>query len=50
MANNPRQANLPEKTCPVCGRRFRWRNKWARDWEKVKYCSRRCAQEGRKRT
>ncbi len=33
---------LPEKTCPVCGRPFAWRKKWARDWERVIYCSERC--------
>ncbi|MCG5534970.1 DUF2256 domain-containing protein [Ectothiorhodospira mobilis] len=22
--------NLPTKTCPVCGRSFTWRHKWAR--------------------
>ncbi|WP_076574528.1 DUF2256 domain-containing protein [Aeromonas sp. RU39B] len=33
---------LPEKMCPVCQRPFRWRRKWARDWESVRYCSERC--------
>nr|WP_133598006.1 DUF2256 domain-containing protein [Tepidicella xavieri] len=37
-----RKADLPHKTCPVCGRPFSWRRKWARDWEQVKYCSERC--------
>ena len=46
MANNPRQAKLPEKVCPVCRRTFRWRKKWARDWARVKYCSKRCAAAG----
>jgi hypothetical protein len=36
------KANLPEKICPVCGRSFNWRKKWADDWENVKYCSQRC--------
>ena len=34
--------DLPEKVCLVCGRSFAWRKKWARDWERVKYCSERC--------
>ena len=38
MAQKP----LPSKTCPVCGREFKWRRKWARDWENVRYCSERC--------
>jgi hypothetical protein len=37
-----RKADLPVKTCAVCGRPFAWRKKWARDWERVKYCSDRC--------
>lgn len=36
------KADLPQKICPVCGRPFAWRKKWARDWETVKYCSDRC--------
>ena len=34
--------DLPEKICVSCGLPFRWRRKWARDWDNVKYCSRRC--------
>ena len=37
---------LPSKTCPVCGRPFVWRKKWARDWENVRYCSERCRRTG----
>ncbi|WP_242121322.1 DUF2256 domain-containing protein [Aestuariivivens sediminicola] len=33
---------LPHKTCPVCQRPFAWRKKWERNWEEVKYCSKRC--------
>lgn len=33
---------LPEKTCPACNRPFKWRKKWAKDWEQVRYCSQRC--------
>lgn len=34
--------DLPSKICPVCGRRFQWRKKWAADWEQVRFCSKRC--------
>jgi hypothetical protein len=34
--------DLPKKTCPVCGREFSWRKKWARDWPQVRYCSDAC--------
>jgi hypothetical protein len=37
---------LPSKPCVVCGRPFSWRKKWERDWENVKYCSKKCAAEG----
>lgn len=33
---------LPVKKCVVCDLPFSWRKKWARDWENVKYCSKRC--------
>ncbi|WP_075086036.1 DUF2256 domain-containing protein [Mariniblastus fucicola] len=34
--------NLPQKTCATCGRPFRWRKKWAKVWDEVKFCSERC--------
>lgn len=37
-----KKLNLPEKICAACGRPFAWRKKWARDWEKVKFCSDAC--------
>jgi hypothetical protein len=37
-----KKQDLPEKDCSVCGRPFSWRRKWARDWNEVKYCSKRC--------
>lgn len=33
---------LAAKTCPVCGRPFSWRRKWADCWDEVRYCSERC--------
>ncbi|EQB4362864.1 DUF2256 domain-containing protein [Vibrio parahaemolyticus] len=36
------KSHLPTKLCPVCERPFSWRKKWARNWEKVSYCSERC--------
>ncbi|MEO0587283.1 MAG: DUF2256 domain-containing protein [Planctomycetota bacterium] len=37
---------MPTKVCACCGRVFSWRKKWERDWERVKYCSKRCAAKG----
>ncbi|MBM3743175.1 MAG: DUF2256 domain-containing protein [Actinobacteria bacterium] len=34
------------RICVVCEKPFEWRKKWARDWEKVKYCSERCRSQG----
>ena len=43
MPKQKAKADLPTKICVTCGRPFAWRKKWARDWENVKYCSRRCS-------
>jgi len=45
MAKMQKKQDLPVKICPVCQRPFSWRRKWARDWEHVKYCSKRCSGE-----
>ena len=37
----------PSKVCPVCQRPFEWRKKWARDWDRVIYCSDRCRRVSR---
>ena len=42
------KGNLPTKICPICKRPFRWRKKWARDWNQVKYCSERCKRNKKK--
>jgi hypothetical protein len=42
MTKTRKKADLPQKTCPVCQRPFTWRRKWARDWDRVVYCSTRC--------
>jgi hypothetical protein len=42
MAKMRKKADLPTKTCPVCKKPFAWRKKWARDWDSVIYCSKRC--------
>ncbi|MFN3330694.1 MAG: DUF2256 domain-containing protein [Acidobacteria bacterium] len=34
--------HLPVKYCVVCGLPFKWRKKWKRVWENVKYCGERC--------
>ncbi|MFG6176613.1 DUF2256 domain-containing protein [Halomonas sp. THAF12] len=42
------KADLPAKTCPTCGRPFRWRRKWARCWDEVRFCSERCRRTARR--
>ncbi|MAD91854.1 MAG: hypothetical protein CMQ54_03875 [Gammaproteobacteria bacterium] len=37
-----KKIDLPVKICPACNRPFSWRKKWSRDWDNVKYCSKRC--------
>ncbi|MCS6891011.1 MAG: DUF2256 domain-containing protein [Rhodovarius sp.] len=37
-----RKPHLPTKICAACGRPFAWRRTWARDWERVRYCSDAC--------
>jgi hypothetical protein len=34
---------LAVKVCVICNREFTWRKKWERDWENVKYCSKKCS-------
>ncbi len=46
MPNGTAKRDLPTKICPVCGRPFAWRKKWARDWENVVYCSDKCRAVG----
>jgi len=36
------KSDLPKKICVACRRPFAWRKKWARDWDRVLYCSERC--------
>ncbi|QPG07049.1 DUF2256 domain-containing protein [Salinimonas marina] len=38
-----KKSELPSKMCPVCHRPFYWRKKWEKNWDAVKYCSKRCA-------
>ena len=40
-----KKSDLPQKTCTRCGLPFVWRKKWARVWDKVRYCSDRCRNE-----
>ncbi|MFY7669993.1 DUF2256 domain-containing protein [Tenacibaculum sp. MEBiC06402] len=37
-----KKQHLPSKVCPSCERPFVWRKKWERDWDNVKYCSKKC--------
>ncbi|MEC8516902.1 MAG: DUF2256 domain-containing protein [Pseudomonadota bacterium] len=43
MTKRLQKRDLPSKICVTCGRPFTWRKKWERDWEQVRYCSKRCA-------
>jgi hypothetical protein len=45
MGKMQRKADLPEKVCVSCRRPFKWRRKWAKDWDSVKYCSERCRRQ-----
>ncbi|MFM8270493.1 MAG: DUF2256 domain-containing protein [Pseudomonadota bacterium] len=38
-----KKTHLPQKICVVCGRPFSWRKKWGKNWDAVKYCSKRCS-------
>ena len=38
-----KKQNLQTKICKVCNRPFTWRKKWKLNWDKVKYCSKKCA-------
>tara|TARA_B100000700_G_C14722297_1_gene704331 strand:- start:484 stop:690 length:207 start_codon:yes stop_codon:yes gene_type:complete len=42
MPNRVKKKNLLEKPCLVCKRPFKWRKKWKRGWDQIKYCSERC--------
>ncbi|APX92110.1 DUF2256 domain-containing protein [Halomonas sp. 1513] len=42
-----RTADLPSKQCEQCQRPYRWRRKWSRCWDEVRYCSERCRREAR---
>ncbi|MFM2588055.1 DUF2256 domain-containing protein [Vibrio sp. TBV020] len=37
-----KKQHLPSKQCAVCLLPFTWRKKWAKCWDEVKYCSKRC--------
>ncbi len=43
-----KKGQLPTRICPICGKPFEWRKRWARDWDRVIYCSERCQREARR--
>ncbi|MDC3126918.1 DUF2256 domain-containing protein [Gammaproteobacteria bacterium] len=45
MAHN--KLTLETKICANCKRPFSWRKKWERNWEEVRFCSKRCKREGK---
>jgi len=38
-----KKENLPTKICGVCKKAFTWRKKWRLNWDKVRYCSKKCS-------
>ena len=46
MPRMRRKSDLPQKICAACARPLAWRRKWARDWDAVRYCSKRCKAAG----
>ncbi|NDA09209.1 MAG: DUF2256 domain-containing protein [Alphaproteobacteria bacterium] len=50
MARMQKKGDLPTKTCLACGLDFNWRKKWARDWDNIRFCSKRCKTNGQGRT
>jgi hypothetical protein len=34
---------LPKKICLNCNKEFFWRKKWKKNWDFVKYCSKKCS-------
>ncbi|MDB0046152.1 DUF2256 domain-containing protein [Candidatus Pelagibacter sp.] len=38
-----KKENLPSKICVTCKKPFTWRKKWKLNWDKVKYCSKKCS-------
>ncbi|WP_348270787.1 DUF2256 domain-containing protein [Rhizobium sp. Root1204] len=42
MADLVKKTDLPTKTCMSCSRPLKWRRKWAKTWDEVKFCFERC--------
>ncbi|MBS0185895.1 MAG: DUF2256 domain-containing protein [Proteobacteria bacterium] len=47
MPKGVKKNHLPEKICVVCQRAFTWRKKWEKVWDDVKYCSKKCQNNGK---
>ncbi|WP_408031319.1 DUF2256 domain-containing protein [Tenacibaculum xiamenense] len=45
-----KKQHLPTKVCPICKKPFLWRKKWEKNWDSVKYCSKRCSGNSKRRT
>jgi hypothetical protein len=39
------KSNLPTKICENCQRPMEWRKRWEKNWQDVKYCSKKCRRE-----
>ncbi|MAQ06949.1 MAG: hypothetical protein CMN50_04520 [SAR116 cluster bacterium] len=44
-----KKTDLPSKVCVNCNKPFNWRKKWKRDWNDVKFCSKRCKGQFKKK-
>ena len=38
-----KKENIDSKICKVCKKSFTWRKKWRLNWDRVKYCSKKCS-------
>jgi hypothetical protein len=42
LSKQIKKSDLPIKICAVCGKEMMWRKRWEKNWETIKYCSKRC--------
>ena len=47
MAKMVKKGDLPQKICEACKKSYAWRKKWARTWDSIRYCSKRCKSEAK---
>ena len=47
MTKMVKKGDLPQKVCETCKKPYAWRKKWARTWDTIRYCSKRCKSEAK---